>query len=271
MQKATKEAKVHTSWVNPNEEYDAAMREFVARLLPDDPKDPFLADLRPLQQRVAFFGAWGALAQLQLKLACPGVTDLYQGTELWSYTLVDPDNRGAVDYRLRRNLLAEIKGLGDLAGAELTAAVRKLVETMQDGRIKLYVTSRGLTFRRAHGPLFLDGAYAPLEATGAKAAHVCAFARTRGDEAVLVAVPRLVVGLTGGEERAPLGDTVWQDTRLLLPPGEAGRQYRNLYTGEVLTAGAHEEGAALALAEVLAHFPVALLERQPAGQPAGRA
>jgi (1->4)-alpha-D-glucan 1-alpha-D-glucosylmutase len=265
MQKATKEAKVHTSWVNPNEEYDAAMRDFVTRLLPDDPKDPFLLDLRALQQRVACFGAWGALAQLQLKLACPGVADFYQGSELWRYTLVDPDNRGAVDYARRRNLLAELKGLAELNGQELTAAARRLVDCVEDGRIKLYVTSRGLTFRRAHGPLFLDGAYVPLATAGAKAGHVCAFARTRGDEAVLAAVPRLVVGLTGGEARPPLGEPVWRDTRLLLAPEEEGRQYRHLYTGEVLTVAAYEGGSALLLAEVLAHFPVALLERLPGG------
>jgi (1->4)-alpha-D-glucan 1-alpha-D-glucosylmutase len=267
VQKATKEAKVHTSWVNPNEEYDDAMRTFVARLLPDDANDPFLTDLRAFQKRVAFFGAWGALAQLQLKLACPGVADFYQGSELWLYTLVDPDNRGAVDYDLRRKLLMELKGRVEQAGQELTPLARELVESREDGRIKLYVTYRSLNFRRAHGLLFRNGDYVPLEATGARQEHVCGFSRTLGDEAVVAVVPRLVAGLTGGQELPPLGKGIWQDTRLLLPPEEAGRQYRNLYTGELLTV-ADKGGAALSLAEVLGQFPVALLERLSAGRSA---
>ncbi len=245
------------------------MRTFVARLLPDDAADPFLTDLRAFHKRVAFFGAWGGLAQLQLKLACPGVTDFYQGSELWLYTLVDPDNRGAVDYDVRRKLLGELKDRVEQCGPELTPLARELAAKVEDGRIKLYVTYRGLNFRRANGPLFLDGAYLPLGATGARQEHVCAFSRTLGDEAVVVAVPRLVVGLTGGEEQPPLGPAIWQDTRVLLPAEEAGRQYRNLYTGEVLTVAEKGE-AALALAEVLGQFPVALLERLSTGQATSR-
>src|SRR5262249_21322445 len=90
MQKATKEAKVHTSWVNPNEEYDTAVRDFVCRLLPDQADDPFVVDVRKFQKRVAFYGYYNSLAQLLLKLTCPGVADIYQGTELWDFSLVDP-------------------------------------------------------------------------------------------------------------------------------------------------------------------------------------
>jgi (1->4)-alpha-D-glucan 1-alpha-D-glucosylmutase len=263
MQKAIKEAKVHSSWVNPNEEYDAAVRDFVTRLLPGEPDDPFLVDLLALQRRVAFFGTFNALSALLLKLVCPGVTDIYQGTELWCYTLVDPDNRRPVDYGRRRELLGALKARIAEAGENLVSLARELVEGREGGRIKLYVTYRGLNFRRAHGPLFLSGSYGPLETVGDKKDHVCAFSRSLGDEMVVAAVPRLVLGLAGGVERVPLGHEIWGETRLLLPQEEAGRSYRNLYTGEVLTADEHEGRAALRLAEVFGVFPVALLERLP--------
>src|SRR5262249_10197425 len=102
MQKATKEAKVHTSWVNPNEEYDAAVTQFVARLLPDAEGDPFLTELLGLQRRLAYFGYFNSLAQVLLKLTSPGVPDVYQGTEVWDFSLVDPDNRRPVDHRRHR-------------------------------------------------------------------------------------------------------------------------------------------------------------------------
>src|SRR5262249_29388239 len=119
MQKATKEAKVHTSWVNPNEEYDDAVRQFVFRVLPDSPDDPFLKDLLALQRKVAFFGCFNSLAQVLLKLTCPGVPDFYQGSELWDLSLVDPDNRRPVDYRRRRELLSALQGRIAAAGEEL--------------------------------------------------------------------------------------------------------------------------------------------------------
>jgi (1->4)-alpha-D-glucan 1-alpha-D-glucosylmutase len=266
MQKATKEAKVHTSWVNPNEEYDDAVRQFVHRLLPEAADDPFLADLLPLQRRVAFFGYFNALAQVLLKLTCPGVPDLYQGTELWDFSLVDPDNRRPVDNDLRRRLLAQLQARVGEAGHDLRPLAAELLAGLPDGRIKAYLIYRALHFRAAHEELFARGGYLPLEATGSRREHVCAFARSLGDQVVLVVVPRLVVGLAGGDERAPVGPGVWEETLLVLPPGMAGWSYRNLYTGEVLTPGTEDGTPSLPLAAVLACFPVALLaccERQP--------
>jgi (1->4)-alpha-D-glucan 1-alpha-D-glucosylmutase len=257
MQKATKEAKVHTSWINPNEEYDAAVRQFVLRLLPDTPDDPFLADLLPLQRQVAYFGYFNSLAQVLLKLTCPGVPDLYQGTELWDFSLVDPDNRRPVDYQRRREVLAEIQSRIDRQGHDLTELTDELLASVPDGRIKAYLIYQTLSFRRAHEGLFAQGDYLPLEAAGARRDHVCAFARVVADEAILVVVPRLVVRLLGRVEEPPLGHAVWGKTRLLLPSALAGRSYRNLFTGEVLTAD-HREGG-LPLGAVFGRFPVALL------------
>ena len=260
MLKATKEAKVHTSWVNPNEEYDAAVRAFVERLLTDDPADPFLGDLLALQRRVAFFGQFNSLSQLLLKLASPGVPDIYRGTELWDFSLVDPDNRRPVDYDKRRALLAKLKSRADKA-ANLSTFAESLLEKSQDGRIKMYTLYRALSFRRSHSPLFQNGAYRPLRAVGGEQEHVCAFARTLGEEALVAVAPRLVVGLTGGKETPPVGEEVWGDTWLALPFEKAGRRYRNLFTGEVLAVEGQGAKAGLSLADALRRFPVALLAR----------
>jgi (1->4)-alpha-D-glucan 1-alpha-D-glucosylmutase len=272
MQKATKEAKVHTSWINPNEEYDQAVRLFVEHLLPDSGQGPFLGDLLALQRRVAFFGRFNSLSQVLLKLTSPGVPDLYQGCELWDHSLVDPDNRRPVDYRRRREVLAELQeriaGCGGNPERGLVGLANELVEGAEDGKIKAYTIYQGLNFRRAHKALFGHGDYLPLEATGPQRDHVCAFARCSADEVGLVVVPRLVVRLTGGLEQPPLGHEVWGKTTLLLPPHLAGRDYHNVFTGEVLLPASAPLGGAqcmswgapgLLLGDLLGRFPVALL------------
>ena len=261
MAKATKEAKVHTSWVNPNEDYDAAVQKFVQETLSAEGENPFLADMDAFQRRVAFYGRFNALAQTLLKYTAPGVPDTYQGTELWDLSLVDPDNRRPVDYERRRQLLADLRSAMEQAGEDRRGLARGLVDAAVDGRIKLYLTHGALSFRRDHAHLFADGAYERLEAMGEKREHVVAFARVLEGEQALVVVPRLVVGLTAGQQRPPLGGDVWQNTYLPLPGERKGVRYRNAFTGEVLTVGNYEGTPGLFLCAILAHFPVALLER----------
>jgi (1->4)-alpha-D-glucan 1-alpha-D-glucosylmutase len=263
MYKATMEAKIHTSWVNPNKEYETAVRNFVTRLLDTKRRNRFLEDFTAFQRWVAYFGQFNALAQVLLKLTSPGVPDIYQGTELWDFSLVDPDNRRPVDYQRRRSLLNDLKAKANRADRDLIPLLQELLGTSQDGRIKLYLICRTLNFRRSHKDLFLRGTYLPLEATGEKKDHLCAFARVLAGEAILVAVPRLVVGLTGGLEQPPLGAGTWRDTRILLPSETAGPVYQDLFTGQTLSAEERDGKAALVLADVFSHFPVALLERRP--------
>jgi (1->4)-alpha-D-glucan 1-alpha-D-glucosylmutase len=255
MQKATKEAKVHTSWINPNEEYDSAVQQFVGGLL-SDPASPFLDDLLALERRVAFFGCFNSLSQVLLKLTSPGVPDLYQGSELWDFSLVDPDNRRRVDYARRREVLSEIRRRIGEAGNDLSRLAGKLVESVEDGRIKAYLIYQALNFRRSHPEVFSQGAYLPLEASGAKRDHVFAFARSWGEDAVVVVVPRLVVRLVDGAEQPPLGPEVWGRTRLPAPAHLGRGGYENLFTGEVMDVEDHQ---GLLLATVLGRFPVALL------------
>ncbi|TAK28347.1 MAG: malto-oligosyltrehalose synthase [Chloroflexota bacterium] len=261
MFKALKEAKVNTSWVNPNLDYEEAVRRFLRNVLDDTRTNPFLEDFRELRRIVAHYGMFNALSQLLLKIASPGVPDFYQGTELWDFSLVDPDNRRPVNYDVRSRLLRALKRrVADSAGS-LRKLAKELLAHKEDGRIKLYVTWRALSFRRDNPDLFAHGAYVPLWGAGSKAKHLCAFARENEARQTIIVVPRLVVGLTGGEEVAPTGPDVWEDTALLLPKDRAGQAYQNLFTGEVLETTVWEDQAALPLADIFSIFPVALLER----------
>jgi len=261
MQKATKEAKVHTSWINPDEEYDEAMAQFVRAVLDDTSTNQFLDDLRSFQRRIAYFGQFNSLAQLMLKLTAPGVPDIYQGNELWDFSLVDPDNRRSVDYASRTAALTELRGRIADAGADRIELARELASSYHDGRIKLYVTAATLGFRRDHAQLFAQGDYRLLEALGEQRAHICAFSRTHGQAHILVAVPRLVAGLTRGDDRPPLGSAVWGASWLSLPGAQRGARYRNILTGEIVAVAAYDEGPGITLGSIFKEFPVALLER----------
>src|SRR5262249_42633770 len=180
--KAIHEAKVETSWINPATRYDEAVLSFVQAILDPERSAPFLADFTRFHERVAAFGVLNSLAQVLVKVTAPGVPDFYQGTELWDLSLVDPDNRRPVEWPLRARLLndlvKEIESSTNLAGL-----ARRLLETREDGRIKLYLTRQALVFRRARALLFERGEYRPLDAQGPLSEHVCAFARV-GDDGV---------------------------------------------------------------------------------------
>jgi (1->4)-alpha-D-glucan 1-alpha-D-glucosylmutase len=193
-----------------------------------------------------------SLAQTLLKTTAPGVPDFYQGTELWSFTLVDPDNRRPVDYELRRALLASMRDAGD--ALEL---VNELLKRPEDGRVKLYVTSRALTFRRASRDLFARGSYMPLRAEGKRADNVIAFARASEDKTAVVVAGRFFTRLGIGDSGAlRLNAEGWGDTRLQLGELQSGGRFRDVFTGREFDA----RDGTLALSEILSPLPVALLE-----------
>lgn len=267
MVKALREGKASTSWANPDADYEERALAFVRAILDRSKENPFLEDFRAFQRKAAHYGIWNSLSQTLLKIASPGVPDFYQGTEIWDFSLVDPDNRRPVDYALRMDML---KGLRRRIGnprLQRARLARELVETRDDGRIKMYLIHVALTYRREQRDLFQEGAYLPLEGTGRQAKHLCAFAREKDSRAVVVAVPRLVVGLTRGERVPPVGSEVWGASQMVLPPGYAGGQYRNLFTDEVVQPVALEGGSGLPLASAFASFPVALLERVDSRSP----
>jgi (1->4)-alpha-D-glucan 1-alpha-D-glucosylmutase len=259
MFKALKEAKLHTSWVNPDEDYERAVREFIQMVLRPDATNQFLFDFIEFQQTTARAGMLNSLAQTLLKITAPGVPDFYQGTELWHFCLVDPDNRRPVDYDQRRALLAT---LPQDARADTSALLDEMLREPADGRIKLFITQRALSFRQAHSEIFSAGDYLPLAARGARAEHVLAFARKHGEQEVLALAARFFVGL--GVTRAPslaLSPTLWADTVLPLDAQFGATRYRDVFTGREFTAHDRPGEQALRLADVLSPLPVALLER----------
>jgi (1->4)-alpha-D-glucan 1-alpha-D-glucosylmutase len=192
--KAAREGKVETSWINPNEAYEASVQRFVRRMLDRSESAEFLASFDAFARRTALLGALNSLSQLTLKLTMPGVPDLYQGTELWDLSLVDPDNRRPVDFSARAH--AQARGEADW---------RALAATWPDGRIKFALTRRLLALRTEHASLFAEGAYRPVEVMGRDRDHVLAFARTRGRDAIVVAVGRLFAPFAEGGRRWPAG------------------------------------------------------------------
>lgn len=244
--KAIKEAKVHTAWLRPNETYEESYLKFVDAILQDQ---EFLQAFRPFQQRIAEYGIYNSLSQVLLKNGSPGVPDLYQGCELWDLSMVDPDNRRPVDYEHRISLLHEIQ---TSAKNNIQSLLNDLLESKEDGRIKLFLTHRILQARQEYSKLFQAGNYQPLEISGRFANHVIAFARVFEGQVALSIAPRFLTSLIQPGE-LPLGKSVWQDTQIHIP-GEISAKWRNVITDQPL-AGKDR----LSVGEALKHFPVALL------------
>jgi (1->4)-alpha-D-glucan 1-alpha-D-glucosylmutase len=243
MIKASREAKVRTSWTAPDQEYEAGLERFVRRILDPQEGRAFLADLLAFAPRVALVGAVNGLAQTLLKLTVPGVPDTYQGCDLWDLSLVDPDNRRPVDFERRRTFL------------EQPVDPSKLLADWRDGRIKQHVVARTLALRRRHPEVFETGSYEPLEAAGARADRVVAFGRRTEREMVVVVVPRLVAELLEDRELPCPAAAAWGDTRLELPPSFAERELVEQLSGRP----APTSSDVLRVGDILSDLPVALL------------
>ncbi len=238
IEKATREAKQQTSWLDPNEQFESATKHFIECIYGDE---TFMSNLQRFVDELVEPGRISSLSQLLLKLTSPGIPDLYQGTELWDLSLVDPDNRRKVDYDLRRRLLAELP--------QLTA--EQILQRSDEGLPKLWTTHRTLTTRRDYArSLSPEGSsYQPLIAEGAKAAHLVGYLRgprANGSDAsapdVAVLAPRLVMQL----------NNLWANTTVDLPAGS----WRNQFTGDHITGGQ------VRLRDLFSRFPVALLVRE---------
>ena len=239
MLKAVREAKVHTSWSAPDAAYEEGVTRFVRTALRDPATCEAISGF--VKKTLSTWGATNSLAQLAVRMASPGVPDVYQGTELWDLSLVDPDNRRPVDYAKRSAMLADLKA----RGKPRPELAKELVQGFADGRIKLHTLRTCLRLRREHASLFLDGGYASIDA----GEHVIAFERTLGERRLVCVAPRLMRRRTGGRVDWPLGNA-WENDRLEL--GDAAR-FVNVFTGET------HEGASLPLSRVFATFPVAWL------------
>jgi (1->4)-alpha-D-glucan 1-alpha-D-glucosylmutase len=240
MTKALNEAKLNTSWIQPNDQWLAATRDFIAKILDPTAKNKFLPMFLPVAEEIARFGAINSLSQTLLKLTSPGVPDIYQGNELWVFSLVDPDNRRPVDYKLRREMLSCLK----------SSAPEELLQNWPDGRIKMFLTQRLLQFRNTHIELFRDGNYTPLRATGTFADSCISFAREHDGQWVVVLAPRLSsrIGFP------PIGER-WQDTVVALPEKLRLDRAQEIFTGREVSLKDRQ----LNVGEAMSILPFAIL------------
>jgi (1->4)-alpha-D-glucan 1-alpha-D-glucosylmutase len=235
--KALREAKQNSSWIAPNEPYERAVQDFVDRVLTED--SAFLPDFRAFQKTLARYGARNGLSQVILKIASPGVPDFYQGSELWQLSLVDPDNRRPVNYQRRMEMLDTLRRR---ESEDRIALIRELAAEPVRDETKLFVTHKALDFRRSNPELFARGEYLALPVRGARAAHVCAFARRGQDRWAVTIAPRWLAGLTD-----------WADTEVVRPEG-APEDWQDVLTGLI--------PASWRVGDLLGEFPVALLVGQ---------
>jgi (1->4)-alpha-D-glucan 1-alpha-D-glucosylmutase len=232
--KALREAKQNSSWIAPHEEYERSVQTFVEQILADE--DHFMPDFLEFHKLLARHGARNGLGQLVLKVASPGVPDFYQGTELWQFSMVDPDNRRPVNYARRTEMLEHLRRRDS---EDRIALVRELAADPQRDEMKLWVSYKSLAFRKAHRDLFARGDYLPLEARGACAAHVVAFARRLGDQWSVAVAPRWTTRLED-----------WGDTEIAMPE-DRPPEWTDALTGIIPSSWR--------LADLLREFPVALL------------
>jgi 4-alpha-glucanotransferase len=210
LQKALREAKRYSNWTTPNEEYESAVKAFAVGLL--DQKKPFWKSFEPFHQKVADLGIVNSLSQLLLKLTCPGVPDIYQGTELWDLSLVDPDNRRPVDFD-KRTLLLEAMAEDE---TPIEAQLQELWDTRYDGRVKLWLMQSVLKLRSDHPELFVSGEYIPLQVSGTYKDHVFAFARRYLQAWIIIAVP-LHPAVICKEQDVSVNEINWKNTSIVLP------------------------------------------------------
>lgn len=207
MQKALREAKIHSTWAAPNERYEAATNEFIAALF--DKNTPFWNSFKTFHERITDYGIINSLSQLLLKFTCPGVPDIYQGTELWDLSFVDPDNRRPVDYDKRAQILASLNDTKE-------NLIDLLWNTRFDGRIKLWLTHLLLQERKQRKELFAQGLYIPLKTGGKYKDHIMAFARRYQHEWSIVAVPLHIAVLCEEQKKQP-SSVEWKNTHIILP------------------------------------------------------
>jgi len=271
--KAAREAKIHTSWLQPDKDYEDALRAFVDSILEPTESNLFLNDFVRFQKIISYYGAINSLAQVLLKITSPGIPDFYRGTELWDFSLVDPDNRRPVDYSERPKIIEKISVK---EAVDLQSMVKNLFRNWEDGWIKLFLTYKALNSRKTYKDLFERGDYLPLECTGKGLKHVCSFARHMAGRWVISAAVRLPASLIkknrenqpgNHDEDAefvraepPTGKSVWGNSSIVLPE-RAPDSWENILTGERLEVAKKycPDQKELPIASALKILPVALL------------
>ncbi|MHB8714953.1 MAG: malto-oligosyltrehalose synthase [Sulfuricaulis sp.] len=256
MLKAIREAKVHTSWINPNPEYEKCTLDYVRMVLSSTEHNMFFEDFLAFHKRVGRFGMLNGLSQVLLKLTSPGVPDIYQGTEIWNLSLVDPDNRRNVDYDLLERMSEDLSVLSKVAESQRLEYIRGMLDHLEDGRAKLFLTSHALSLRGKQSDCFNYGEYLPLSVHGPRADQLCGFATVYQERAIVTAAPRWFSRLMNDGESLP-SISAWAETWLEAPVRDC--DYINIFTGEKVRAEPYCGKTYFPAKNLFAHFPVALL------------
>jgi (1->4)-alpha-D-glucan 1-alpha-D-glucosylmutase len=255
--KAIREAMVHTRWTRPNLAHEEGLKNFIAAILDEKQNHAFLEDFFTFHRHIAFYGMLNSLSQTLLKITVPGVPDFYQGSELWDLRLVDPDNRGTVDFARRIRLFTSLRQNGS---RETAGFVGELLKNWTDGRIKLHLISKALRCRQEFSKVFTHGDFVPAQISGERSENVTAFFRVFQNQQALVLAPKWLAG-SGMEQNSNARQTFWGNTSIVLPdPGVAS--WRNVLTGESLTAPRNRQGG-FSVGDALKNFPVGLLLSHP--------
>lgn len=259
--KYLREASVNSSWESPSEKWEKGCIDFVEGLL-DSSNRAFSSSFSAIHKMVSFHGFLNSASMLSLKLTCPGIPDTYQGSEGWNFSMVDPDNRRKVNFRLLGTRLAEIQHrMGD------KRYIAGLVRNFTDGRIKMFLTMKLLQLRRRRADLFLHGDYLPLKPGGKFSRHLVSFARVLGEECVVVTVPRLTAGIASFSGKIDWKEK-WSGTAISLPvmfPAD----FRDIFTGEAVPTKDGRGGRSLPAEELLRRLPVSVIEGGAAHQRSG--
>lgn len=244
--KACREAKLQSSWINPNPKYEEGIQNFVEKILTPSDQNEFIADLAEFSKTIAEYSVYNSISQTLIKLTVPGVPDIYQGSELWNLSLVDPDNRTDVDYRQRIEFLKDIS-----ENSDKPEFLDRLLMNRNSGQIKMFVIHHTLSLRNRHQELFARGEYIPLQSEGGFADNIVSFMRVMNDKYMVVIVPRFLTDIAP-ENELPLGNEKWKDTAVILPEKYSG--LKNLFTGMQVSGDGK-----IMIGESLSCFPAAVL------------
>ena len=247
--KSVREAKVYTAWLKPDTDYENAFLAFIDDITQPSPANTFLYSFLPFQKKVSYYGMLNSLSQTLLKMTAPGLPDFYQGTELWDISFVDPDNRGNVDFKKREMYLNEILAAQHFNNRVL---INRLLASMENGCIKLFLIARVLGIRKENRDLFHAGRYVPLDVKGPRALNIIAHARVLDNRWAITVAPRFLTSISK-EGRLPTGKITWGKTYLTLPPGAPA------ILEETITQRALNAAGRLYICDILRNFPVALL------------
>lgn len=252
MEKSIKEAKIHTNWIVPNKQYDEAIHQFVEQVLGSGPnQNAFLRDFSTFIPKIMAAGMLNSLSQLLIKFTSPGIPDIYQGNEIWDFSLVDPDNRRPVDFLYRQTLLKKMRE--ESAKKSSLDFIESLLQWPEDGKLKLFITKKTLQIRKKLEHLFKLGEYLPLNTQGPKQEHVIAFARIFENKAVIVISTRFFTSLLL-DSSLMTPPTLWKNTKVLLSASLRGKTFKNAFTDTLIAPE-----VSIDLEKELYPFPFALL------------